>query len=202
MMNVNTMLSLLGVRLNDVNATRFSSSDKLSVLNSVQDDIASVAHTELLNGCQDHTDFTARATGSSLPNGYFRYVNSKLRAINPVKFITKIDIEKADTEGNRYLKGTNASPTCHIWNNLYYLNVETFTGNYIKVRLYYIKSPTTLVSGGDCDLDARLHPTMIDIADGTIRLNAKVGDPNYAAALIENGYKKIQALSAQVEQSG
>jgi hypothetical protein len=120
-----TMLSILGVNLNDAGEDRFTSADKLLILNAAQLEIASIAPVELLDQLQAHSDFTAEASGKSLPGDYFRYVNSKLRALNPVKWITKRDMENLSAEGNRYLKGTDASPTCYIWDGLYYLKFFT-----------------------------------------------------------------------------
>lgn len=198
-MTTSTMLSNLGIRLNDVPEDRFTQAIKLAALNSAQDEIASICDPELLKTAQAQYDFTAQATGTALPSDYFRYINSKLRALSPIKFITKVDMAKASSEGNRYLKGTDASPTCHIWNNLFYLNVTTFSGDYIKVRLYYIHTLTTLTSSVNSDLDPKLHPILLDLVEGQMRANAKLGNLQEALGLQDKAYKAIDRLSGIAE---
>jgi len=193
-MNVSTMLSDLGIRLNDVNEDRFFEEDKLAMLNTAQLEIASLAPTELLDNLQEKYDFTASATGKPLPNNYFRYVNSNLRSLYPVKWITKRDVDSLSTEGNRYLKGTNSSPTCYIWKGLFYLNVDTFSENYIKVRLFYIKEPSAMSANGTSELHPKLHPLLVDFAEATLALNSKVGDPNVYLAKMKSVYERLEAL--------
>ena len=200
-MTTSTMLSDLGVRLNDVNEDRFSSSDKLAMLNTMQIEVASLAPIELLDQLQATNDFTAEASGKPLPGDYFRYVNSKLRSLNPQKWITKRDVDNLSVEGNRYLKGTDASPTCYIWDGLYYLNVTTFSGSYIAVRLYYIKTPTTLTTTVNSSLHSKLHPLLVDLAEAQLGLNSKLGDPEVYALKIKNAYEKINALGGISKRS-
>jgi hypothetical protein len=200
-MTVNEILSYVGYRLDDPNGGRYTSAIKLSALNAQQEEIVGLAHTGLLTGLQRDDPFIAVAAGNTLPADYFRYVSSRQYLLANRGWITKIDVDDlGEFQDNQYTKGTDANPMCYVWNGKYYLLITTYSGNNNDVKLYYIKTPTALVSGGTCGLHVVLHNALCDLAESYLRATYKHGTLEEAIAIRQAAIKKIGEVNAMYKR--
>ena len=169
------MLAQLGYNLDDPNGDRYTSAIKLSALNTVQSTVASKAHTSLLRSMQTEADLIVPAIGYALPSNYFRYVNASLYLLYPIKWITKIDPDSLGILDNQFSGGSDADPLCYVWGTKVYLCVTTYSGDYNKMKLYYLKTPTTIAATGTCDLHLVLHEPLLLLAEANLRSTYKYG---------------------------
>ena len=194
-MTVDTMLARLGYRMDDPDADRYTSAIKLAALNTAQDYAAGVAHPSMLLSLQATSDIVGATGGNNLPADYHRFVYAELYLLDPVRSVVYLASENLGIQDNRYTKGSDSDPACFIWGGKLYLKVTTYTGDYCKVKLYYIKDPTDMTAGGTCQLEPVLHPVILNWAEGYMRQTYKHGDFNEAVAMQEKAEAKIQALN-------
>lgn len=200
-MTVDNMLTLLGYRLDDPTSTRYTSAVKLRHLNDEAEHIAGLVHTGFLRDLQDNTDFNASATGNILPNNYFRYISSKLRSVNPEKWVTKVHMEDLSVfEDNQYSRGSDLDPICYLWGSNIYVLINTYSGTADDVRMYFIKTPTPMAVGGDCYLHRTLHMLLIDATEAMMRLTYKHGDPVKQMEKYEVVHQKLEVMNSKIIQ--
>lgn len=175
-----TILTKLGYLLDDPNGERYSDTIKSAILNSVQLEIAGKVPSGLLSLLQKNTAFTGVSAGNSLPSDYFRYVNSYLYAVDPIKWISKIEADDLGMyQDNQYSQGSDLDPLCYIWNSKYCLLVTTSSYNTdnSKVALLYLSVPT-FGTDGKCQLHETLQEPLIALANCQLRMTYKYGDPS------------------------
>jgi len=199
-MTVNEMLALLGYNLDDPNEGRYTSAIKLAALNAEQDQVASVADTGLLRALQTSYNFQGQSTGNSLPSDYFRYVNSKLRSVSPVKWILKVDVDDIEmVDDNRYTRGSSLDPQCYIWGNTYYLLIDSgdYSASTANVALYYIKTVTAMTAGGSSEFHHILHKPLVMLAEAGLRNTYKYGSPEESVKMVSDAYALINEANAK-----
>ena len=195
-MTVNEIKTALGIRLDDPNEERYTSSVKYSALTNALEVVVGTAYHMYLTGYQETSTFTASALGNSLPGNYSRYILSSLYLKSPIQYIQNIPIDKLGELDNRYLVGSNVDPKCYVWNDTYFLLVDTYNGNYNKVKLDYIKKVPLLDSTViDLGVDQRLHNIVLDLAESSLRMTYGHGDLSTIHTMGINALNALEKFS-------
>jgi len=198
-MTVDEMLARLGYRLDDEDAGRFTEAVKLGALNVVQDVVAGTVTTSLLRVLHNTVNLTCSNDGNALPADYFRYVGGELYKLSPVKWVTKLSEDNLGVLDSSLTKGTDKDPVCYVWGDKIYLkiNLSTYGKNGSKLKLYYVKEPTTLISGGTCEIASVLHPYVVDWAESYLRKTYKYGSLEEADKMNLYAEERIKVISEQ-----
>lgn len=197
-MTTSSILSLMGYHLDDPNGVRYTSTIKLLALDEALEYIAGAAKSKLLPSLQYNIDLTVPATGVSLPSDYMRYMSSYLYLLD--RWVSKVEVDDLDILDNQYSKGTDIDPACYLWNTTYYLRVGTYSGNFNKVRLYYIKKPTALTSSSVIPIDERLHRVLIDIAESKLKLTYNFGEPEEAMKQYDTAIQLLEEINKKASE--
>lgn len=145
-MNVNTMLSLLGVRLEDAKATIFTNALKLDELNQAQNKLVQMLHTGYLTELQETETMTTATNGTlsmadlSYPvlRGQEGIISVRISGGRYATEITTADLKKME---NSYLTGTDSNPLYHIFGNTIKLYTSTTSP---VVDVMYIRLPAEM----------------------------------------------------------
>lgn len=192
-MTISSILSLIGYHLDDPNGVRYTSTIKLLALDEALEYIVGAAKSKLLPSLQYNTDLTVTATGAALPSDYFRYMSSYLYLLD--RWVSKVEVDDLDVLDNQYSKGTNIDPVCYLWNGSYQLKVGTYSGNFNKVRLFYIKKPSALTTSSTVPIDQRLHRVLVDLAESKLKLTYGFGSPEEAIKQYDNAVLMIEEIN-------
>jgi hypothetical protein len=181
------ILDNLGYNLDDPGEERYTSAIKLAAMKSVLSTLAAKAHVSLLRPLQSESNLTIPVTGYALPSDYFRYLNSSLYLLYPIKWVTRIEVDKLGIMDNQFSKGSDADPLCYVWGTKIYLDVTTYSGNYNKLKLYYIKTPTAPAdNSNEPAIHAALHEPYQMLAEAQLRATYKYGTAEDIALLRKN----------------
>lgn len=189
------ILTALGINLDDPDGERYTSTVKLSALNTVLPTIASKAHTSLLRSMQAESNLAIPSTGYALPADYFRYVNGSLYLLYPIKWVTKIEPDNFGMMDNQFSTGSDADPLVYIWGSNIYLVIDTYSGDNNKLKLYYLKTPSAISTSGTCDLHPILHEPLLLQAEASLRDTYKYGTTETILALRKKADDLITAAN-------
>jgi len=197
-MTTNEMITRVGVKLNDPNADRFITSVRLEALNAAQEDIAARVNFELLKSLHRETGYTGIVGGNDLPSDYYQFINSYLTLATTYTEVEKLSADRRNQQSNSYLVASNSKPTCYIFGDKIYLLIATYITDARFFTLQYVKTLTTLVSDGNCDVDLRIHPYIVDLAEAFLRIESKFYDAIDPAQRIDEIYKKIELINTEI----
>lgn len=211
-MTVSEMLTLAGYLLNDTNEEVWSSTIKLSALNSAQRDLVLSLLgykreysdvLDLLSEIQEKETQSVGTSGFNLDNMVERYflrngyINSSILDQDDVtRWIEKIATSKMGITENRYFEGTTRDPKCRITANTYHLLITV--GNYPRnVDFYYVGQPYTLATTASgtgktqlvatCELNPLMHDLVVLMAEVKLR-RMRGSDADFQQAQIVSAF--------------
>lgn len=197
-MTIAQMKTILGYRLDDPDGARYDDNVKYGALTYALETVVGVAHEDLISGYHGRTDIVAQATGNDLPADYSRFISAYLYLTSPYRFVKKIEASELGIIDNRYTGGSNIDPLCYLWDSKFYLLVGTYSGNYNKVRMHYIKKVTYLSSSVvDPGVAESLDEAVLGLAEANLRMTYKYGEAGYAAELWKRSYQQAQQINQE-----
>jgi len=197
-----SMVSELGLRLEDAAGTVFTSALKFVMLNRAQVQAAQLLHnaylTELETISSASLDFSTTYALSGIGNTVFRGADGILKVkISPAGsgflWATEVDVSQVKRLENTYLAGSAANPVYYIFGNSIYPINGTAAGTLGTV--YYLKVPTTMTTDVDPILNKALHPLIVTLAEALCwAIDGKI-DRKQAA--LEIAMAEIEILNAR-----
>ena len=197
-MTNNEMIDLLGLRLEDPDKKAFSSTARYKALNIAQMQIVNFIDNQLLTELEFSETKTADASGkipltglthTPIRNGVYAVYNGNSSVKAFANMIEFKDIKRLE---NTYLKPSYTNPVAYIFANT--INIKPSEAHACDV--YYLRKPTDINSGADCELDESLHQCVCDFAEA--QLWKMDGQYQKSADAMALGSETISALNTRL----
>jgi hypothetical protein len=180
-MNVSEMMSMLALRLEDAEKTKFTDAFKLKALNNAQIKLANLLHPAYLSELEVVETALTATSGeynlSSLQNDVLKSGQGVLKVkINGSYWGTRIPLSEVKKTENTFLAGSTRNPIWYVFGNkIVVSNGETNP----SIDVYYLKRPTSLIY--DIEVD-----TVVDAASFTVASDEGLSSENdyYNGAVI------------------
>lgn len=208
------MLTLLGLRLEDVGESNFTAAMKYSALNVAQRTAANFLNeaylTELefkdmvsMSGNAGMISLTGDGTfGTTTNKSTKKVIRNSIRNVQVViggeyKYSIHVPFNDVKKLENMYLGADNENPVFWVFGN----NV-TFrpTSGVTTVVLYYLMEPETIDASNDCQLNSSLHDLVVDLAESELwRMDNRT---NRSSAARTSAMDQIKMLNSRFESEG
>lgn len=194
-MNVNTMLTILGLRLEDPGATFFKAGLKRETLEQAQIKLANyldnVYLTELKYVDEDKTATAGILNFSDLTYKVFKGTEGVLRVkIHDGRYCNQIEIEELEDTTNTLLEGTDKNPMYYVFEEKIYVLCTTADPH---IDVFYLRVPSplyyplkyTALSG---DVESVTGPGVALFDTDLIAHNLEIGDVVLQSFFSHGGY--------------
>lgn len=169
-MNMTTMLSDLGIAMEDTGEDLFDSDTKVRALNHGQTSLAAMLHPAYL------TELEYVDTSQSAVSGVLALSSLTYTVLNGAEGIIAINVSSGvrilplthddlKSEENYYLAGQSYEPRYYIE----HAKIKLRPASTATIDVAYRKVPDTLsAAGSDCALNAAFHPQVVTLAEAEL----------------------------------
>ena len=168
-----SLLSELGIRLEDADKVKFTDALKLQALNNSQKIMANLLNSAYLTELENIDSAVDASTGSillSALNGGESILRGgegivKIQVTISATDIWSTEIELSDIKRteNSFLSGTDTNPLHYIFSSTINFLVTTIAG--MTADVYYLTEPTEITADIDPILNLSLHSILLDLAE-------------------------------------
>ena len=197
-----TLLAQLGNRVENPEATKFTTAAKLLALNRAQDKLCLYIDGEYLTELQTVSGATALTASA--------YDFSGLSVLNGRMGIIAVRDETAGGIPQDYLKPMtleqqkrleNTLLTADATNKVFYIFANSIVCSYggegtENIYIYYLAEPTTLVSAGSGDLSTNLEGILLDFAEAFLWAND--GKRDRRSKALKRGLDTVKKMNEEV----
>jgi len=191
------MLSTLGLRMNDPDASRFTNSARLDALNIAQKTVVNLVNNAYLTELQS-VETSAMTSGYLAFSSSFNPIRNGVVAVKVTggKWATRIEPGDQKRLENSYLSASSDNPVSYVFQERVYVEGTSATTDSIDV--WYLKSPISLSNDStECELNEALHELVVDFAES--QLWKMAGRLDQAQSAQANALAQVEALNSRYE---
>ena len=209
-MNVDQMLTELAQRLEDSNATEFTATMKIDALNNAQDRIVTMLDSKYLTELEVLEKFSTQNNEPKMIFGIFNLTSLNNDVLNGSegilavrvsgkKYMNRLSIRDMKEFDSDMVEADISDPYYVVFSDRIEIVPTTTIGN-MGIDVYYMKKPTELVAGGQCDLNSGLHYLLIVLAESYCWSNSEEFSRVKEAEKI--AMEQIGIMNAKVQVQG
>tara|TARA_B110000444_G_C18788625_1_gene571290 strand:+ start:411 stop:1043 length:633 start_codon:yes stop_codon:yes gene_type:complete len=182
-MNVNQMITELTQRLEDSSGSEFTSTIKIDALNNAQDRLVALLNSKYLTELETLEKYTNSTNEPKMVLGLFNLATLSNPVLNGSEGILAVKIHNEKYMNRLSMSDVKQFDSGMVESDLsdpYYVVfadrielVPPTTLVAIPLDVYYMKKPTLLIVGGECDLNAGLHYLVVGLAEAYCWTNSE-----------------------------